>query len=249
MTGRSGLVARAVRIGAALVLAASLAGCAAPAPDPTPAASAVTTEQSQLLAAMRFTNFDAGTRPFTTTVGEGGTTLALHGWVDYATHTGYAAVTGEGFAPQALLWTDTTVALIPAEPDADGMPPLPIPGADDPTWLSRAIDASASALDRRLVLIGSLGSDRPENPLLLQQTGALWLGEDEVDGTAVTVFAAPPSDEVAEPGSVDADTSPLRLWVTADALLLRAQTRVDGAWQDVDFGTAAGPDLEAPADE
>ena len=50
MTGRSGLVARAVRLGAALVLAASLAGCAAPAPDPTPAASAVTTEQSQLLA-------------------------------------------------------------------------------------------------------------------------------------------------------------------------------------------------------
>ena len=144
---------------------------------------------------------------------------------------------------------DRLEPLIPAEPDADGMPPLPIPGADDPTWLSRAIDASASALDRRLVLIGSLGSDRPENPLLLQQTGALWLGEDEVDGTAVTVFAAPPSDEVAEPGSVDADTSPLRLWVTADALLLRAQTRVDGAWQDVDFGTAAGPDLEAPADE
>lgn len=243
------MTSRVARLGAALVLAVSLAGCSAPAPAPTPTAATVTTEQSQLLAAMRFTNFDAGTRPFTTTVIEDGSTLALRGWVDYTTHTGYAAVTGEGFAPQALLWTDTTVALIPAAPDGDGMPRLPIPGADVPTWLSRAIDASASALDRRLVLIGSLGSDRPENPLLLQQTGALWLGEREIDGVAVTVFAAPPSDEVAEPGTVDADTSPLRLWVTAQALLLRAQARVDGAWQDVDFGTDRGPELEAPADE
>lgn len=230
---------------AALALVAGLSACSPSAPEPR----AVTTEESQVLAAMRFKNFDAGTREFTTTVVQDGAELSLRGWVDYAAHVGYAAVTGDGFAPQALLWTESTIGIIPAEPDAAGLPPLPIPPPGDQNWISRAMDVRAGTLDSSLSLIGNLGADRPENPLLVQQTGALWLREDEVDGAAVTVFAAPPSDEVAAPGTVDAETSALRLWVDGDGVLWRAQVRTGAEWNDIDFAPAPGPPLEVPRDE
>jgi len=242
---------------AAVVLIAGVAGLsacapaapAAPSAPSAPEARAVTTEESQVLAAMRFKNFDAGTREFTTRVVQDGAELSLRGWVDYATHTGYAAVTGDGFASQALLWTESTVGIIPAEPDAAGLPPLPIPPLGDQNWISRGIDPQAGRLDATLSLIGNLGADRPENPLLVQQTGALWLREDEVDDVAVTVFAAPPSDEVAEPGTVDPETSHLRLWVDAEGVLWRAQVRVGTDWNDIDFAPEPGPRLEVPGDE
>ena len=43
-----------------------------------------------------------------------------------------------------------------------------------------------------LAFIAELGATRPENPLLLEQGGALWLRDDSVGGTPVTVFAGPP---------------------------------------------------------
>ncbi|MFT3798174.1 hypothetical protein [Microbacterium sp.] len=236
---------RALTAVLAAVVTLCVCACAPAAEsDPRP----VTTAESELLAAMRFKNFDAGTRPFTTTVVEQGTSLHLNGWVDYASHTGYAAVTGEGFEPQALLWTADTVAIRPAAPDDAGLPVLPIPALSDQTWTSRTLQADASALDATLALIGNLGADRPENPLLVQQTGALWLREDEIDGTAVTVFAAPPSDEVVDADTLDPDESPLRLWLDESGLLRRAQVRQSDFWYDIDFGLDPGPALAVTTD-
>ena len=64
--------------------------------------------------------------------------------------------------------------------------------------------------------------------MLLQQAGALWLRTDTVDGTPVTVFASPPTRQAARTArpKVTADTSPLRLWVDAAALLRRAEVRL-----------------------
>ena len=70
----------------------------------------MTTEESQLLATVRFNNFDAGSRPFRTELTEKGTDLHLQGWIDYGSHLGYAQVTGS-FTPQALLWNGKTVGV------------------------------------------------------------------------------------------------------------------------------------------
>ena len=77
-----------------VLLLAALAGCSS---DPAPAAEQprpVTTEESQLLATVRFNNFDAGSRPFRAALTEKGTDLHLQGWIDYGSHIGYAQVTG-----------------------------------------------------------------------------------------------------------------------------------------------------------
>lgn len=233
---------------ALLAVAALLAACTqSPQPSPTPTARAVTTAEAQLLAIARFTSFDAGSRPFRVALDADGAALELRGWVDYGNHLGYAAVSG-AFDPQALLWTSTTVGIITADPDAQGDPTLPIPALEDQGWQSRPLDASSSSLDSVLATLGNLGSDRPDNPLLVQQSGALWLRADEVDGTAVTVFAAPPSDEpVADGAAPSAEDSPLRLWVDADGLILRAELRIDGDWVVVELPDAAAPRLELPA--
>ena len=208
----------------------------------------VTTEESQLLAIARFNNFDAGSRPFITTVQDRGVDLRLQGWVDYVGHLGYASTTGE-FAPQAMIWTPSTVGIIEREPDSTGNPVLPIPSNDDPTLTTAALDASMSRLDALLSVISSLGADRPDNPLLLQQSGALWLRNDEVGGIPVTVFAAPPNDSPRDKTSpkLNEDTSPLRLWVDENGLLLRAEARLGGDWSVIDFSDEPGPELALPA--
>lgn len=232
----------------ALLLAVGLAGCtSAPVPAPEPTPRPVTTEESQLLAIARFANFDVGSRPFSTTVIEDGAALALTGWVDYVSHVGYAAVTGD-FEPQALLWTETTVGLRAGVPDADGNPAMPIPDLADEGWQSHPLDGSTSTLELVLTTIGNLGSDRPGNPLLLQQSGALWLRDDEVDGTPVTVFATPPSDEPIgdDAAAPKPDDSPLRLWVDASGLILRAELRIDDDWIPIEFPDHPAPSLELP---
>ena len=224
-----------------VVLLAALAGCSS---DPAPAAEQprpVTTEESQLLATVRFNNFDAGSRPFRAELTEKGTDLHLQGWIDYALacrlRAGHRLV-----HPQALLWNGRTVGVHDSEPDADGNPVLPILDPADQAWVSHPLDASTSRLDALLITLGGLGSDRPDNPVLLQQAGAMWLRTDTVDGTPVTVFAGPPSDKPLDGTTkVTADTSPLRLWVDAAALLRRAEVRLGSDWVTADF-----PDAQAP---
>ena len=233
-------------VAAALLIAAALTGCTgADQPTSEPTARPVTSEEAQLLAITRFTNYDTGSRPFTTSLDVSGVETAMTGWVDYVSALGYASVTGS-FGAEALLWTDGALGAIPSEPDAEGYPVLPIAPASDPDWQIQQLDPSASALDALLAAISALGSDRPDNPLLVQQSGALWLREDQVDGTAVTVFAAPPSDAPVEGEAPTEDASSLRLWVAASGLLLRAEVRLNDGWTTVDFPDAPAPTLELP---
>ncbi len=234
---------------AALALAVLLlAGCAA-SPDEavTPSPQGVTAEQAQLIAIARFRSFDAGSRPFTTDLTERGTALHLQGWIDYPHGSGYVSVTSRGasFDPQALLWSASTVGITPAAPDAAGDPPLPVLPLSDSRWTSRPMDPASSRMDALLSAITALGADRPDNPLLVQQAGGLWLRADTVDGVPVQVFATPPSDEplgVTSP-PVTADSSPVRLWLDASGLILRAELRLGDDWSTVAFGTRTGADL------
>jgi len=229
-----------------IVMALSACTASPAASRPAPSARPVTTEEAQLLAVTRFNNYDARTRPFSTALTEQGGELTITGWIDYVAHVGYASVTG-AFDPQAIVWSDTTVGIIPQTPDDGGNPTLPMPAADA-EWQSRALDATTSRLDALLAVLSSLGSDRPDNPLLVQQTGALWLRDETIDATAVSVFAAPPTDTPPEATSspITADTSTLRLWVDDTGLMRRAEVRLGDDWTTADMPDVAGPALALP---
>ncbi|WP_162794475.1 hypothetical protein [Nocardioides houyundeii] len=210
-------------------------GDAPRAPEPRP----VTAGEAQVLATTMFRNYDAGSRSLRTTVPVGEQRVRLQGWVDYRTHTGYALATGADFAPQLVRWNLRQVGLTPAPAGTTDAPPLPMPKVG---WQTRPVDTARSVLDAVLVVIAGLAQDRPENPLLLAQNGALWLGGDELNGDEVTGYAAPPSDEQAE-GPVDSDDSGLRLWVDDTGLAHRAQVRTGDDWAQVDLGDADGVSL------
>ncbi len=144
-----------------------------------------------MLATTLFRNYDAGSRSLHTQVAVNAQNVRLDGWIDYRTHTGYALATGVGFAPQLLRWNLRQVGVRPATTTATTQPPLPMPRG---RWQTRAIDPTRSDLDTVLGVVAGLAQDRPENPLLLQQAGALWLGREKLGDREVTEYAAPPSD-------------------------------------------------------
>jgi len=220
-------------IGATLLVAV-LTACTAPADD---AARPVTTEESQVLASMRFHNFDAGTREVSFDIAAAGSDLSFTGWFDFAGHRGYGMLTDGGSAA-LLAWNPAQIGMQETTATA---PALPAPADGD--WATAPLDASSSRLHALLAVFTSLGSDRPDNPLLLLQSGALWLGTDELDGAPVTVFAGPPGDEPL--GAGDTVDARARYWVDAGGLLLRADIRLgdDAEWTTARFGPADGVDL------
>ena len=226
---------------AAAIALALLGGCSADVPSERP----LTTEEAQRLAITRFTNFDEGVREIVATV-PGEQTVVLTGWVDFAEHRGYVAV---GTSPEApgeyglYAWTgDAIAARDGAVPSAELPPP-----ADG--WQVEALDPAASVLQNLFVVAVSLGSDRPDNPTLLQQTDARWLRTDEVDGTAVDVITGPTSDEPATATASAADAN-VRYWIDERGRLLRVELRQPGSdqWTVLDLGDEADVDL-SPIDD
>ncbi|WP_029289201.1 hypothetical protein [Cellulomonas sp. HZM] len=206
--------------------AAVLVGCSS-APQERP----VTQDEAQTLATIRFHDYDAGTRAFSTSVTDASGTLDLAGWVDFRDHTGYALATQDDAAPSLLLWDGSSARLQPA-PAGTTTAPLPVPVALRST-AATPLDARSSGVHATLLVLLDLGSDRPENPLLLQQGGARWLRSDDVDGTDVDVFAA-----------TKAGTS--RYWVAQDGTLVRAEVQVGGRWTTIDLGAASSTSLAKP---
>lgn len=230
---------------AALVAAVGLAGCSG-AQEWHP----VTADEAQQLAITRFKNFDIGTRGFSTDADVDGTQLKIEGWYDFTEHLGYAQVTGPTFDPQVLLWDQHVVALRAQTPDPDGAPVLPVPEPAEQGWQPRELDPTASTLDALLASFVIIGSDRPDNPLLFQQSGALWLEETthEPSGVQVTVFATPASDDVLGPDdpAPSPEEATAHLWVDDDGVTRRMSLLFPAGWTDVDFDDPGGtaPDLE-----
>ncbi len=208
----------------------------------------VTTEESQRLAATRFHNFDSGTRPFHSEFDVQGTPLTFDGWIDFLNHIGYTRVTGPTFSPQTLMWVADTVSMRDGDP-GDEQPTEIVTPSEADGWQVRELDGTGSGLDALLIFLGSLASDRPDNPLLLQQAGALWLRDDvvEVDGEKmdVSVFSAPvqagalgPDDPAPTP-----EDSVMRLWVDQKGLAYRIEALVGNQWITVDLGPATGKEI------
>ena len=188
---------------AALVAASALlAACSSGGERP------VTSEEAQRLALARLSVYDERFVDLDARVPVDGQTLHLQGVADLQDHAAYALVTTQDEPPRhALLqWTlqdkavrETTATTLPAAPPADG-------------WQTAAL-VPTDQLDSALALVLNLAADRPDNPLLLQQGGARWLGSDEVDGTPVDVFLGPGADATTD--------ERLRWFVDEDGTLLR----------------------------
>lgn len=254
MSGETDLGRRLTALAGALVLVACLAACVGPAEPPTQEGTAttaaeprpLTAEEAQRLSVMRFMNFNAGVRSIAFEVDEAGTNYTLQGWVDFTAHLGYAALRSENEAA-LIAWTAETIGSHSPVGD-DDLPPLPPPvaSADDPDWSTSELAPSASRLHAALAVVLEAGHDRPDNPLLLQQTDARWLRSDEVDGVTVDVVAGPTSDHAYDPATSTGDGSDatIRYWLDHDSVLRRLEVRLGGSggWTVVDFGD--GGDVE-----
>ncbi|WP_139368555.1 hypothetical protein [Agreia bicolorata] len=246
-------ISRGLRPLVVMVVLGGVLGVSGCAPSDAPdapgssqaAGSALSTEQAQRLAIFRFNNFDSGVRAVTFSI-PGAQPVQFSGWIDYAAGAGYgfASTTVDG-APDAglLRFTPHTLGY---QPTTLGAAPLPVP-ADG--WQDSALNPSATSLSNVVAVLLSLGNDRPDNPQLLQQTDALWLRSDEVDGVPVDVFAGPTSDAPATAAPSNAAPT-LRYWIDETGHLLKAEIPVAGqadTWTTVNFTDAdAGVTLTVP---
>ncbi len=253
--GRRAALATAALL-AALV---ALGGCSGDdEPGGTPSASdpsesgegprPLTGDEAQRLSMMRYTNYTDGVREVRFEVTDSGRTYTVDGWADFAQHVGYANVSQDGADPELVAWTlSELTSHAPVGPAGEAGPPLPPP--DDAAWTSSTLAPEQSRLHAALALVFQAASDRPDNPLLLQQTDARWLRSDEVDGVRVDVVAGPTADRAYDPATAttapDGSDATVRYWLDEQGRLLRLETRLGGAgdWTTVDFAEASGVDV------
>lgn len=209
----------------------------------------VTTDESQTLATARFNNFNDGTRAFATELTVQGQQLNLKGWFDFTEHIGYAAVTGDDFAPQVLLWDPNMVALAADTPDDSAFPSWPVAATDSQQWNARGLAPTESTLDTLLALLSGFGSDRPDNPLLLQQSGALWLAEEDIEVSGVEhtlqIFAAPPGEEPLGPNDPipTPEDATVKFAVDEIGRMHQAQVLLATEWVSIELSDAADQQL------
>jgi hypothetical protein len=185
-------------------------------------------DEADRLAVTRFNTYRAKMLSVTGTIISGvtSTNLTLRGWISTAKGEGYGLAQpsqGTGFL---TIWDATQVS---AQDYAGTSPPLPRPQTG---WSTADLKASDSAMAAgQLVLLG-LSSDVPDNPQLLIQDGAEWLGAGKVDGVPVDIMSGPLS--------TGATVSNLRYWVDSSGQLRRLQARLDGRdWSTFDLAIAS----------
>jgi len=218
---------------AAAVLLALLAvvGCGGTTSSPAvPEERGLHADEAEELAVMRFQNYRDGVLGGRIELpSSGGMTATVA--VDYRAHHGLGVITGgapAGASPDAA--NDAAPALFAW----DGSQVFSALGAaDDPfggklpprhRWSRAALNPTAP-VDNFLLLLLQLGSDRPENPQLLQQSSARFLRSDEVDGVPVKVFAGP------APADGDTTQTRTRYWLDEDGFMRRFEVGVkDGEY-------------------
>jgi hypothetical protein len=158
--------------------------------------------------------------------------LTVTGSIDYRGKIGYGVVhgTGRDTSSDGLIeWTATTAFVLPMANTPADAPAWP-PGSG---WYGRPLQTSGSSLDSALAIALSLGSDRPDNAELLPQNGAVWVGQDRLDGHQVDVMTGPSTHDTA--GSA----GDARYWIGSDGTMYRVRLGVASASQPVviDFDT------------
>ncbi|MFJ5924592.1 hypothetical protein ACIQF6_18535 [Kitasatospora sp. NPDC092948] len=179
----------------------------------------LTSDEAGRLALARFRNYDAGGRAVTITVPGTAGGLVVTGSVDYRTKTGYGVVHGSGRDASSdglIQWTAATVLVRPMS-DAPAAAPATPPASG---WSARPLQASGSALDTSLAMALGLGSDRPENAMLLGQNGARWIEHAKLRGHETDVMTGP--DAQGRTGTSDT----VRYWIDPDGTMFRVRAAV-----------------------
>lgn len=200
----------------------------------------VTTDEAGRLALSRLNLYQASPVAVTLTAEEGGgVTIRVDGVVDYRTHRGvgrYRTTGASGPLDHGLIVWDTGGLGLAPDQAGTGSTGTAAPSAtatDAPAWEQAEHiprqgwsprTYTADPLDAGLNLLVQLGADRPDNPLLLAQSGARWLGRDRIDGRGYDRFAGPRAQGAAPDGA----RSPLTYWVDGDGGLRRVTMRMPG---------------------
>jgi hypothetical protein len=180
---------------------------------------AITSDEANRLAVMRFRNYQGtGVHFHTSIVGPDGT-LTVDGLVDYRRSLGLAQVSGLG-SSFTFEWNRQQLAAWPGTATQTTLPtklPTGKPGV-------RPLNTSATAVDSVLALMLAMGADRPDNAQLLQQNGARWLSRDTIDGVAYDVLTGPAQTGAPAGGTSDA----LQYWISPDGHLARLDAHLGG---------------------
>ncbi|MEV7773676.1 hypothetical protein [Kitasatospora sp. NPDC086791] len=187
----------------------------------------VTTDEASRLALSRLNLYQASPVAVTLTADEGGGVgIRVEGVVDYRTHRGvgrYRTTGASGPRDHGLVvWDTGGLGLAPEPAGVDGPAWQQAEHVPRQGWSPRSY--TADPLDAGLRLVVQLGADRPDNPLLLAQSGARWLGRDRIDGRGYDRFAGPRAQGAAP----DAGRSPLTYWVDGEGALRRVTMRMTG---------------------
>lgn len=164
----------------------------------------LTAEEAELLATARFQLFRRGTVPVRMELpGDPSTTITA----DLVLDQGFAyGTTATEAGDRVIAWSRAKLATAAFDGDA-------VPEADSPAWAARAV-TTANRQDLFLTLALNMGSDRPENPLLLRRSTARYLRSDKVDGVGVKIFGgARPAGDTSSPRT--------RFWIDGDGNLRR----------------------------
>lgn len=208
----------------------------------------LTDTEAQQLSLARFKTYRLGTVQIDATFVAGGTAVDLSGWVDYRTRTAYATAREDGTPRNLVIWNERTVAITHVDGSVTS-PPIPQPRLDS-SWGTAPIDTSRSELHQILVIIMKLGSDRPDNPLLVAQNGARQLRTEVVDGEKISVFVVPPDPSPTQPASdkgAAADHRVITYWIDPAGTIRRAAfTLTSGTDVTITIAGSGGPGLTDP---
>lgn len=213
--------------------------------DSTTAERPVTTEEASRLALSRLNLYQASPVAVTLTTTEGGgVVVRVKGVVDYRAHravgsyqvtgstgtSGSSATSGPPAAGQLdrglIVWDTGGLGLAPAPAGDDKQPWQQAEHIPRSGWSSRSY--TTDPLDAGLQLLIGLGADRPDNPMLLAQSGARWLAHDRIDGRSYDRFAGPRAQGATPGAGSDGGRSPLTYWVDGDGGLRRVTMRMAG---------------------
>lgn len=218
------VAAAAVGIAAAVTTAFVLLGDS----DGPTAPRALTSDEVDRLAITRFLNYEAGGRAVRITVPNPAGGLVVTGSIDYRTHTGYGVVRGTGRDTSSdglIQWTATTVLVHPmTDPPAAAPASPPASG-----WHSRPLQTSGMTLDSSLAIALRLGNDRPDNSVLLSQSGASWVGEDQVRGHRTDIMNGP------DAGGEARTSGTVRYWIDSGGTMHRVQAGIASESRPVVF--------------
>ncbi|MEU9314953.1 hypothetical protein [Streptomyces sp. NPDC048295] len=206
--------------------------------DDTTTERPVTTEEASRLALSRLNLYQASPVAVTLTAAEGGEVVVrVKGVVDYRTHRAVGSYEVSGSSGTSgpatgqldhglIVWDAGGLGLAPAPKGDDGPPWQQAEHIPRSGWSARSY--TSDPLDSGLQLLIGLGADRPDNPLLLAQSGARRLGGERIDGRSYDRFSGPRAQGATPGAGPDGGRSPLTYWVDTDGGLRRVTMRMPG---------------------